>query len=220
MYKNVNHIAVEGSIGAGKTTFLENLAKEFQRNQLNHATLTEPVGEWMSFGKMGENMLGKMYANPSRCSFSFQLVALLTRIEQMNNITVRNLLIERTILAQKYVFLPLLKENNALTTTEHEICERFMTYLSALSANEPSMIIYLQTTPEKAKERIVLRGRKEEENIQIEYLQRIHTKYENWLTSYPNVIIINANEIEKVQPKEVFKQIVAKLKIKTSTPLL
>jgi deoxyadenosine/deoxycytidine kinase len=214
MNKNVHLIAVEGSIGAGKSMFVEALAKEFQRKSMNHAVLPEPVQEWTQFGTSKENLLKKMYDSPNQFSFSFQLVALLTRCEQMSEQNSKLLLVERTILAQKYVFLPILKENNAITSTEYEVCNRFMTYLSEINNNKPSLIVYLQTQPEVAKARIQQRGRTEEENIQIEYLQRIHTKYENWLLSYPDVIIVNANEIEQVNPKDIFKQIVTKLKIK------
>ena len=46
---------------------------------------------------------------------------------------------------------------------------------------KPDLIIYLHTTPQAAMKRIITRGRPEESGIAIEYLARLHQKYEGWL---------------------------------------
>ena len=60
---------------------------------------------------------------------------------------------------------------------------------------KPDLIIYLHTTPQAAMKRIIARGRPEEAGIEIEYLARLHQKYEGWLTvthAAPNPVLFYA----------------------------
>lgn len=50
------------------------------------------------------------------------------------------------------------------------------------------MIIHLDVSPEKSFERIKLRGRECESGITLEYLQRLHSGYESWLTQISKII--------------------------------
>jgi deoxyadenosine/deoxycytidine kinase len=204
-------IAIEGTIGAGKTTFLNELSKELTRKGFQHGLLCEPVHEWQAFGPTKQNLLQEMYHNPRSYSFSFQLVALLTKCEQVSNSGKELLLVERTILAQLNIFLPLLKENGSITDLEYEICFRLMRHLSTVKANQPSLIVYLRIDPKLAKERIVLRGRTEETKIGIEYLLRIHDKYEKWLISANNVLVLDSNKT--FQFADIAQEIIHRLKL-------
>lgn len=201
------NITIEGQIGVGKTTFISKLAKEFVNDGLEIDVLPEPVAEWVSFGAQKENMLKLMYSNPTAHSFNFQLTALLTKVEQIKRTTAKNVIVERSILAQKYVFLPILKENGSINDLQLEICERYMTVFSEMERNTPSVIIYLRVTPEKAMERIKLRNRMEEEDIELEYLKRIHCKYENWLPHEGNVLWVDANDFGTLDAKHVFDRL-------------
>lgn len=51
-----------------------------------------------------------------------------------------------------------------------------------------TMIIHLDVSPEKSLERIKLRGRECESGITLEYLQRLHAGYEEWLTKISKII--------------------------------
>jgi deoxyadenosine/deoxycytidine kinase len=200
--------AIEGNIGAGKSTFIENLSLEFKRNQLDHIILPEPIYEWTHFGSDEINLLQEMYDNKENANYNFQFAALLTRIEQLQNEKARNLIMERTIYAQLNVFLPLLKSDKKISNLQYELLERFMAQL--VKIYHPSVIVYLRTTPEVVKMRIQSRGRPEESNITLEYLRQVHQKYENWLISAPNTIIIEADLIKNVNPRTIFKQLLLK----------
>ena len=48
-------------------------------------------------------------------------------------------------------------------------------------SDAPGGFIYLRTPAEVCYERIIKRGRKEEESVTMDYLKRIEEKHENWL---------------------------------------
>ena len=55
-------------------------------------------------------------------------------------------------------------------------------------------IIYLQASPEVCQERIKIRGRQEEANIDINYLVNLHNYHENWLNNdFDNILILDCN---------------------------
>jgi deoxyadenosine/deoxycytidine kinase len=74
------HVAIEGNIGARKTTLLQGLKKWFSKNNIRANVLPEPVKEWVKFGKTGINYLGLQYSDPKNYSLQFQLVATITKL--------------------------------------------------------------------------------------------------------------------------------------------
>ena len=73
-------ISVEGNIGSGKTTLLENLKDKYKSNP-NVIFLREPVDEWENIkDKNGTTMLEKFYSDQKRYSFSFQMLAFISRL--------------------------------------------------------------------------------------------------------------------------------------------
>jgi len=73
-------ISIEGNIGAGKTTILDNL-KEYLKHDKEIIVLKEPVDIWESIvDKENETILQKFYKNPAKYSFTFQVMAFVTRL--------------------------------------------------------------------------------------------------------------------------------------------
>jgi deoxyadenosine/deoxycytidine kinase len=204
-------VAVEGTIGAGKSTLLSKLSQELADRGIENSLLTEPVESWQSFGTSGVNLLKEMYFKPKQNSFYFQLVALITKLEQIKEPNKELILMERTIEAQLRVFLPLLKENGSVTELEYEICSRFMMHLSAMENNKPSLLVYLRVEPGMAKERIELRGRVEEADVSMTYLESIHKKYEQWLGGDTEVLVVESSEAFDIE--NLAKKIIDRLKI-------
>ena len=74
-------ISIEGNIGSGKSTLLENLKKHYATNE-NVIFLREPVDDWEKIkDKQGNTMLKKFYDDQEKYSFSFQMMAYISRLK-------------------------------------------------------------------------------------------------------------------------------------------
>ena len=72
-------ISIEGNIGAGKSTIINQLIKENLDPQI--IILQEPVDMWESVKHEGETMLQKFYNDQDKYAFAFQIMAFTTRLK-------------------------------------------------------------------------------------------------------------------------------------------
>ena len=85
----IYHFALDGSIGAGKSTLIEQLKTNMLNiNQLPVVYLPEPVELWQSLrnGVFDDNIIEKFYKDQSKYSFTFQVMALTTLRSQLRDI--------------------------------------------------------------------------------------------------------------------------------------
>ena len=193
-------ISVDGNIGSGKSTFVAQLKKQLRwiKNK-KIIYLQEPVKEWESFvdKQTNENILQKFYTNPDNWSFSFQMMAYISRVAQLKNIINKHkndnyvIITERSVLTDKNVFAQMLYDVNKIHDIDYQIYTRWFNEFT--QDIQISGIVYVHTTPKKCHERIIKRNRKGE-SIPIEYLKRCHEYHENWLNSYSKKIIIDNEE--------------------------
>ena len=96
-------LSIEGNVGSGKSTFLEELKKYYANNK-NVVILPEPVDVWDSIKDVnGITMLEKFYADQEKYAFSFQMMAYISRLAIIRNI-VRSVEDRQY---QKDVFIPI-----------------------------------------------------------------------------------------------------------------
>ena len=74
-------ISVEGNIGSGKSTLVDNLKRHLSNKEINYVFVQEPVDIWNTItDKEGEPILTKFYRDQERYSFSFQMMAYISRL--------------------------------------------------------------------------------------------------------------------------------------------
>ena len=106
-------ISIEGNIGAGKTTILEQLLLR-AANDPSIVFLREPVDNWSSIQSAdGENILTKFYKDPARYAFTFQVMAYATRVSSLRKIICENpqcklVICERSLEADRNIFAKML----------------------------------------------------------------------------------------------------------------
>ena len=206
------HIAIEGTIGAGKSTLVDSLSKILREKEIKCKVIQEPVHQWMCYGQNRDNLLEKMYSDPKQWAFKFQLAALVTKCNGLTLNRNINILTERCIGAQSNVFIPILYEDDNLTNLEKTILEDYINFLEKnVEECTPNVMIYIKVSPEKALDRIKQRGRQEEEKITIEYLERLEEKYESWMSNTTDIIKLDGNDPDNLDPNFVYQLIRNKL---------
>ena len=163
-------ISIEGNIGSGKSTLVELLNEKFNNSQVHF--LSEPVDEWSDFmDEHGENILTKFYKNQEKYSFTFQIMAYISRLNKlkmkMEELSMTNqpniIITERSLSTDKYVFAQMLYDDNKMEKIQLDIYNKwFHSFNKETTVNK---IIYIQTEPEVCSKRINERNRSGEENI-------------------------------------------------------
>lgn len=196
-------ISIEGNIGAGKSTIV-NLLKEKFSNNSDIIFLEEPISEWNDIKDLeGNTILTKFYEDQKSYSFSFQMMAYISRLNMIKNIIKENkykiIITERCLNTDRFVFAKMLYDSKNINEIEYNIYLKwFNSFLDIYPENTLNKIIYLKTSPEICYSRVNKRNRTGENNISIEYLQNCHSYHEDMMKILDNILNIDSNiDIEK-----------------------
>lgn len=182
---NFKIVSIEGNIGSGKSTFLENLKKHYNSNE-NIVFLREPVDEWEKIKDTnGNTMLQKFYADQEKYSFAFQMMAYISRLSIMRDTIKKNkdkdiiIITERSLYTDKYVFAKMLYDQGKIEEVTYQI---YLHWFDEFAKDFPiNNVIYVNADPEKCYERIHKRARPGEEIIPLCYLENCHKYHEEFL---------------------------------------
>lgn len=194
-------ISVEGGIGAGKTTIieqLENLYKDDETVQF----LREPVSIWESIqDSSGENILQKFYKDTKKFAFTFQVMAFVTRLSMIRKIIRENpdcrvIICERSLEADRHIFAKMLFDDGNIDEIHYKIYLKFYDeYKNDFKLNG---IVYINADAEICSERIKKRARGGEESVPIEYLRNCQRYHDDWLDNLPEGMVLNIKTNEDV----------------------
>ena len=180
--------ALEGNIGAGKTTIMKIIGQYFTSVEF----VEEPVSQWQNLG--GMNLLDAFYSDPQRWGFSFEFYSMLSKIKALLNAANSDkpvIVIERSILSNK-VFMDLSHELGKLEEMEYRMLMNTLEFYLQHVYPQLSGIIYLDTPVDECIKRITKRNRGEECTIERSYLQSIKEKMDQLANSSTmNVIRID-----------------------------
>ena len=164
--------ALEGNIGAGKTTIMKIIGQHFTSVEF----VEEPVSQWQNLG--GMNLLDAFYSDPQRWGFSFEFFSMLSKIKALLNAANSDkpvIVIERSILSNK-VFMDLSHELGKLEEMEYRMLLNTYDFYLQHVYPQLSAIIYLDTPVDECIKRITKRNRGEECSIERSYLQSLKEK--------------------------------------------
>ena len=198
----MNHpivLSLEGNIGAGKSTILNALEKHLG-NKSGWLFLKEPVHIWETIqDKDGKSILCKFYENPSKYAFSFQVMAFITRYQELKRILKENpdckgIICERSLEADKNIFAKMLHEDELMDSMHYSIYDRYFQEYEGIY--QLTGIVHIDATPETCFTRVKHRSRDGENNISFDYLQKCHDYHEKWLSNTKTPVLhlnVNAN---------------------------
>ena len=180
-------ISVDGNIGSGKSTFLK-LLKEKYINDFYFAK--EPVDKWLDIE--GVNLLEKFYEDKERWSYTFQNYAYITRVNEIKNgidSDKQVIITERSPNTDKNIFAKMLVDDGYMSKFEMKLYETWFNEFNMSQIDQ----IYIRTNLKNCVERIKLRNRNGESNIEPQYLQSLEKNHESWLMSKDDVLILDGN---------------------------
>ena len=184
----LRHIAIEGVIGAGKTT-LANL-------------LSDRLSAKLVLERFEENpFLPKFYEDAERYAFQAQIFFLLNRYKQQQGLIQADLfhrfLITDYIFEKDKIFAYLNLEDDEL-----KLYENVMTAIEH-TVPVPDLVVYIQSNASRLMTNIKVRGRTFEKNISEQYIRDLNEAYNYFFFRYKAapLLIVNATQIDFVQNK-------------------
>ena len=193
--RNLYYIAIEGTIGVGKTSLAELLSKE--------------LGARLVLEDFEDNpFLPDFYNDPERFGFQTQLFFLLQRYRQQQDL--RQVDMFQKLLITDYMFV---KDRlfASLNLGDKEM-HLYDTVASLLERNiiKPDLVIYLQADTDVLMKNIEKRGRNMERNVTWEYIDALNQVYTEYFFRYQDtpLVIINTNNIDFVENESDLKEVI------------
>ncbi|MEZ4978593.1 MAG: deoxynucleoside kinase [Chitinophagales bacterium] len=199
--KKMNHIAIAGNIGAGKSTLTNLLSKQFNWHPQFEDVENNPY-------------LNDFYDDMPRWSFNLQVYFLNSRYQQVIDIkkSKNTIIQDRTIYEDAEIFAPNLHKMGLMSTRDFENYKSlYNTIISQLEA--PDLLIYLKASIPTLVDNIQKRGRDYEDNIRLDYLKRLNEFYDSWIAGYNlgKLLIIDCDKLNFVDKEEDLAEIYNKV---------
>ncbi len=189
------HIVVEGPIGAGKTTLARRLAERFGAQTVLETPQTNPF-------------LERFYRDSARYALPTQLHFLFQRIEQMRELSQRDLFNHAAVgdflLEKDRIFASLTLSDDELALYR-QIFDTLQPHAMA-----PDLVIYLQAPPDTLVERVRKRGIAMEEAISEDYLRAVVDAYSRFFHHFDAapLLIVNTEHLNPVDRDPDFELLV------------
>ena len=194
-----NYIAIEGNIGAGKTSLAHMISDEFNAK--------------MVLERFADNaFLPKFYQNRERYAFPLEMSFLADRYQQLSDDLAQFDLFKNFIVSDYYIFKSLIFAQTTLQKDEYQLYRK-MFDLMYREITKPDLYVYLYQNTERLLQNIKKRGRSYEQNIEASYLQKIHDGYRNFMRTEQllNTVIIDVSELDFIENPDDYKAIIKKL---------
>jgi deoxyadenosine/deoxycytidine kinase len=194
----IKYIAIEGVIGAGKTSLAKMISEKLNAKLVLESFEDNPF-------------LEKFYKNPRRYALHTQMYFLLSRYKQLLELRqddlFHNYIISDYIFEKDKIFAYL-----NLADDELELYEKMVSFIER-NLQTPDLVIYLQSTVERLMTNINKRGRPAEKQMSETYISDLNEAYNYFFFRFKasRVMIVNATEIDFVNNKYDFDELVAEI---------
>ncbi len=185
-----NYIAIEGNIGAGKTSLATKMAHDFNAKLILERFADNPF-------------LPKFYEEPKRYAFTLEMSFLADRYQQISDDLSQLDLFKDFIISDYDVFKSLIFSKVTLPEDEFMLYRKLF-YQVYKDIAKPDLYVYLYQNTKRLQENIKKRGRDYEQNIEDNYLENINSGYLEFLKNHPefNVKIIDISNRDFVKNRE------------------
>lgn len=185
-----NYIAIEGNIGAGKTTLTSKIAEDF-----NAKTVLERFAD--------NPFLPKFYKDQTRYAFPLEMSFLADRYQQISDDLAQFDLFKDFIVADYHIFKSLIFAKVTLAEDEFRLYKTMFDIIYK-EMPKPDLYIYLYQNTERLLANIKQRGRSFEQEIEADYLEKINNGYLDYIKTQKdlNVLIIDVSNLDFLKNQE------------------
>ena len=195
-----NYIAIEGNIGAGKTTLAKMISEDFNAKIVLERFADNPF-------------LPKFYEDNERFAFPLEMSFLADRYQQLSDDLAQFDLFKNFIVSDYYIFKSLIFAQVTLPKDEYFLYRKMFDIMYK-EISKPDLYIYLHQSTPQLIENIKKRGRAYEQNIAPEYLDKIHKGYVNFIKTEGslNTLIIDVSTMDFLENPEDYFSIIQQIK--------
>jgi 2-amino-4-hydroxy-6-hydroxymethyldihydropteridine diphosphokinase len=199
LVEKYNYIAIEGNIGSGKTSLAHKIGDDFNAKLVLERFADNPF-------------LPKFYADEERYAFPLEMSFLADRHHQLTDDLAQFDLFKNFIVSDYFIFKSLIFAQITLSKEEYNLYRKMFDIMYKEIA-KPDIYVFLYQNTDRLIENIRMRGRDYEQNIQPEYLEKIHKGYLAFIKSQEklNALIIDVSDLDFVNQEDDYQRILKQI---------
>lgn len=196
LFSQLNFMAIEGNIGAGKTTLAKKIAEQYNAKLVLERFADNPF-------------LPKFYEDQSRYAFPLEMSFLADRYQQFTDDTSQFDLFKSFMVSDYDIFKSLIFARITLPKEEFTLYRKVFDFMYR-EVKKPGLYVFLYQQTERLLENIRKRGRAYEQQIAPEYLEQINRGYLDFLKSYPeqNSMILDISDYDFVAQEADYEALI------------
>lgn len=186
----LNHLVIEGNIGAGKTTLSRKIGED-----LNAKTVLERFAD--------NPFLPKFYEDQSRYAFPLEMSFLADRYQQISDDLSQFDLFRDFIVADYHLYKSLIFAKITLSEDEFRLYRKVFDIMYR-EVPKPDLYVFLYQDTDRLLWNIKKRGRSYEQEIPAAYLENIQKGYLDFIRTLPqeSVLVIDVSTMDFVERQE------------------
>jgi len=194
-----NYIAVEGPIGAGKTSLAKMISKKYEGKLVCEHSVENPF-------------LQDFYKNPERYAFQTQIYFLLIRYKTQFQFRQRDLF-HKIVVSDFIYHKDKIFASVTLNEKEYDLYNKIASFFEK-EIIVPDLVIYLQSDVKRLMENIRRRHIPYEMEITPDYLKVLIEAYNQFFFQYnaSPLLVINSTKIDFINNEEDFNGIINEIK--------
>ena len=195
------YLAIEGNIGAGKTSLATLISQDFNAKLVLERFKDNPF-------------LPKFYKDQARYAFPLEMSFLADRYQQLLDDISQYDLFKEFIVADYDLYKSLIFAKVTLQEEEYALYKKLFNLMYKEIAR-PDLYVYLYQTTDSLLANIKKRGRAYEADIKADYLEKLNQGYQEYIRSFPaeGVKVIDVSDLDFVANRadylKVLRQIIS-----------
>lgn len=199
LFNRLHFVAVEGNIGAGKTTLSQMMASDFNAKLVLERFADNPF-------------LPKFYEDQGRFAFPLEMSFLADRYQQFMDDTTQFDLFKNFMVSDYDIFKSLIFARITLQQDEFNLYRKVFNFMYK-EVKKPDVYLYLYRSTDSLLEHIKKRGRDYEQNIKAEYLEKINRGYLDFIKGHPeqNSMVLDVSNLDFVSKVSDYETVLEQL---------